>query len=398
MIRFILIGFIIFSSFFSFAQFEEEIDHKAIYNGAYFISKNAAGQYGVITDKGQTKVPFVYSRIIENDLGLFVFKINKSNGFERSYSLGYYDHQFKMVLPCQFNSLLSLEDGLIIGSQNLDKKFGLVDTLGRIIIPFEYDEMFAPTESLFLTKLNGKYGFINKKNHVVIDHKFTYAAPFSEGLAAASKSNLIGFIDRKGDFEIKERFTSADDFQYGYAQVFFHNQTSVVDSKGMILLPPIFKSIHSVGNGQFVFEASPNLRSTLASTLPKLTIAQNIEELSQYDSLVTTMDSEIDSEVIEEKFMGVMNSIGQLIGGNEFQQVIALYSDGTNQLYAVQRKSDNESENSNYNFALMDGNGKILTEYRFFEIKPDEKIVVEETENGFVNYHVDSSGKLSKIN
>ncbi|WP_430404051.1 WG repeat-containing protein [Fluviicola sp.] len=129
MIRFILIGFIIFSSFFSFAQFEEEIDHKAIYNGAYFISKNAAGQYGVITDKGQTKVPFVYSRIIENDWGLFVFKINKSNGFERSYSLGYYDHQFKMVLPCQFNSLLSLEDGLIIGSQNLDKKFGLVDTL-----------------------------------------------------------------------------------------------------------------------------------------------------------------------------------------------------------------------------------------------------------------------------
>ncbi|WP_430404053.1 WG repeat-containing protein [Fluviicola sp.] len=258
--------------------------------------------------------------------------------------------------------------------------------------------MFAPTESLFLTKLNGKYGFINKKNHVVIDHKFTYAAPFSEGLAAASKSNLIGFIDRKGDFEIKERFTSADDFEYGYAQVFFHNQTSVVDSKGMILLPAIFKSIHSVGNGQFVFEASSNLRSTLASTLPKLTIAQNIEELSQYDSLVTTMDSEIDSEVIEEKFMGVMNSIGQLIGGNEFQQVIALYSDGTNQLYAVQRKSDNESENSNYNFALMDGNGKILTEYRFFEIKPDEKIVVEETENGFVNYHVDSSGKLSKIN
>jgi hypothetical protein len=270
--------------------------------------------------------------------------------------------------------------------------------LGRIIIPFEYDEMFAPTESLFLTKLNGKYGFINKKNHVVIDHKFTYAAPFSEGLAVASKSNLFGFIDRKGDFEIKERFTSADDFEYGYAQVFFYNQTSVVDPKGMILLPPIFKSIHSVGNGQFVFEASANLRSTLASTLPQLAIAQNIGELSQYDSLVTAMDSEMDSEIIEEKFMGVMNSIGQLIGGNEFQEVIALYSEENNPLYAVQRKSNHENENSNYNFALMDGNGKILTDYRFFEIKPDEKIVVEESENGFVNYRVDSSGKLSKIN
>ena len=45
----------------------------------------------------------------------------------------------------------------------------------------------------------------------------------------------------------------------------------------------------------------------------------------------------------------------------------------------------------------MDGIGKILTEYRFFEVKADDKIVVEETENGFVNYYVDALGKLSKI-
>ena len=46
----------------------------------------------------------------------------------------------------------------------------------------------------------------------------------------------------------------------------------------------------------------------------------------------------------------------------------------------------------------MDGTGKILTDYRFFDVKPDEKIVVEESENGFVNYRVDSNGKLSKMN
>ena len=44
----------------------------------------------------------------------------------------------------------------------------------------------------------------------------------------------------------------------------------------------------------------------------------------------------------------------------------------------------------------MDGSGKILSDYRFFEVKSDEKIVVEETENGFVNYRVDSTGKLTK--
>ncbi|MNY26945.1 hypothetical protein D3C86_1608190 [compost metagenome] len=109
------------------------------------------------------------------------------------------------------------------------------------------------------------------------------------------------------------------------------------------------------------------------------------------------MDSEIDSELIEGKFMGILNSIGQLVGGNEFNQVIHLYSEDTNQLYAVQRKPDDENSNSSYHFALMDGNGKILTEYRFFEVKADDKIVIEETENGFVSYYVDALGKLSKI-
>ncbi|WP_343637711.1 WG repeat-containing protein [Fluviicola sp.] len=391
-----LITYFLLFSLFSVAQFDDETENKTVFGGTNFIAKNAAGQVGIKSKDGKEVVPFVYNKIIENHLGLFVFKVNKSNGYERSYSLGYYNKQFKQILPCQYNSLLALEDGFIIASQNSDKKFGLIDTIGRIIIPFEYDEMAAPSEGLFLTKVREKYGFINKKNNTVIDHKFAYASPFSEGLAAASKSKLIGFINRRGDFEIKERFTSADDFTYGYAQVFFYNQTSVVNPAGEILFPFIFKSIHAVGNGQFVFETSENLRNTLVTTLPQLKIAQKPDELSQYDSIITTMDSEIDSEM-GEKFMGVLNALGQLVGGNEFTQVIHIHSEGTEQLYAVQKKSDEENANSNYNFALMDGNGRILSEYRFFEVKPEEKIVVEETENGFVNYRVDPSGKLTKI-
>lgn len=394
-----LICYFLIISFGSFSQFEDESEDKSVFGGTNVIAKNAAGQVGVKSVEGKEIIPFVYSKIIENHLGLFVFKINKSNGYERSYSLGYYNRQFKQILPCQYNSLLALDEGYIIASQNSDKKFGLIDTIGRIIIPFEYEEMAAPSEGLYLTKLKGKYGFISKKNHVVVDHEFTYASPFSEGLAAASKSGLIGYINRKGDFEIKEQFTSADDFSYGYAQVFFHNQTSIIDKNGIILFPFIFKSIHSVGNGQFVFEAGENLRKTLASTLPKLGIAQRPNELSQYDSLVSSMDSEIDSETLEEKFMGILNLNKQVIGGNQFQQVIPLISEEQTQLYAVQRKANSEENSSKiYNFALMDGNGKLLTDFRFFEVKPEERIVIEELNDNFVSYRVDAFGKLSKLN
>lgn len=395
----LLICYFLVSSFVLFSQFEDENKPIPVFGGTNVITTNAAGQFGVKSANGKEVIPFVYSRIIENNLGLFVFKINKSNGYERSYSLGYYNKQFRQILPCQYNSLLALDEGYIIASQNSDRKFGLIDTIGRIIIPFEYEEMVAPSEGLYLTRLKGKYGFINKKNHIVIDHKFTYASPFSEGLAAASKNGLIGYINRKGDFEIKEQFSSADDFNYGYAQVFFHNQTSVVNKNGVILFPFIFRSIRAVGNGQFVFEAGDNLRNTLTSTLPKLGIAQNPEDLHQYDSLVSSMDSEIDSETLEEKFMGILDLNGQLVGGNEFQQVVQLISEGEKQLYAVQRRADNEDNDSkSYNFALMDGSGKLLTDFRFFEVKPEESIVIEETEKGIVSYRVVVDGKLTPVN
>ena len=172
--RFVSLYFVLVSLF-SFAQFNDENEPKAVFGGTHFLAQNAAGQFGIRSKDGKEVVPFVYNRIIENHLGLFVFKINKSNGYERSYSLGYYNRQFKQILPCQYNSLLALDDGFIIASQNSDKKFGLVDTMGRIIIPFKYEEMTAPSEGLFLTKLDGKYGYITKKDHVVIDHRFTYA-------------------------------------------------------------------------------------------------------------------------------------------------------------------------------------------------------------------------------
>lgn len=395
----LLISCFLIGSLHAFSQFEDENKPVPVFGGTNVITTNAAGQVGVKSASGKEIIPFVYSRIIENNLGLFVFKINKSNGYERSYSLGYYNKQLKQVLPCQYNSLLALDEGYIIASQNSDRKFGLIDTVGRIIIPFEYEEMAAPSEGLYLTKLKGKYGFINKKNHIIVDHKFTYASPFSEGLAVASRGGLIGYINRKGDFEIREQFSSADDFSYGYAQVFFHNQTSVIDKNGVILFPFIFRSIRSVGNGQFVFEAGDNLRKTLTTTLPKLGIAQTPEELGQYDSLVSSTDSEIDSETLEEKFMGVLNLNGQLIGGNDFQQVIALISEGEHQLYAVQRRANHEENDSKgYNFALMDGTGKLLTDFRFFEVKPDEGIVIEETEKGFVSYRAAVDGKLTPVN
>lgn len=388
---------IILLPFTLFAQFDEPADQGLLTDGKNKITKNAAGQYGVISENGNTLIPFVYSKIIENPWGLIVFKINKNNGFERSYSLGFYNHQFKFVLPCQFNSLLPIDDGFIIASQNKDKLYGLVDTLGQIIIPFEYEELHAPTDDLYLAKQEGKYGFINRRNHKTVDFEFNYAAPYSEELAAASKSQQIGYINRKGNWVISEQFSAADEFHHGFAQVFLHSQATVIDLTGKILFPALFKSIKSAGNNQFIFEAGENTRAQLPELLQKLPIVVKPDDISVYDTLIVSTDSDMEFEGQENHFMGVLNLQGQLIGGNEFQQVILIDSEGDKQLYAVQRKVDSEDDPSNYLFALMNEAGQLITTYRFFDVKPDEKQVLEENDTDYKTFSVNIDGTLKLV-
>lgn len=380
----------------SFGQFEDNYDTILIFGSQGKITKNATDLYGVINRNGETVIPFLYNKIIENKLGLFVFKINKSTGVERTYSLGYYNHNFSMVLPCNYKSLLAVDNQFIIASQNSNQKFGLVDTLGRIIIDFKYDEMVAPTEGLFLTKIKGKYGFINKKDHVVIDHEFEYAAPFSEELAVASKNHLVGYINHKGNFVIPDIFIAADDFHYGFAQVYStNNRATIIDKIGTFIFPPIFESIESVGNLQFIFKTNESYRNTLENVISETNSTTNLNE-----NVIDTNYFVISEDTFDENiphFKGVLSVEGKLIGGNDFNDVIALFSSAEKQLYAVQRRGNREDENASFNYALMNEKGELVTGYDFFDVRIDEKQVLKETETGFETFQIDDSGNLVKV-
>ncbi len=395
--KYIVSLYILFLTHISVAQPQTK-PHTFLYGGKNYLSTDLYERVGVLSEQGETLVPFAYSKIIETPIGLIVFKINKSDGLQRSYSLGFYNRNFKLVLPCQFGSLLPIENGYLIAQRNTEKKFGLVDTIGQIIIPFIYDELSSPTEDLFLAKKDSKFGFINRKNHVVIDFEFDYAAPFSEGLAAASKSQQIGFISKKGHFEIPQIFSSANDFHYGYAQVFFHNLATCIDHSGKILFPTIFNSLSPAGNNQFIFEANQTIQASFLSYLKELPIAQSIAETDAYSKL--NLSEEWDMDFMEETyhFMGVIDAQGNLIGNQCFQQVILLKSQAEKQLYAVQRQSDLEDDSTSYLFAIMNEKGEFISGFDYFDVKPEDSMLLKDTKNGIEYYEIDSEGNTKRLN
>jgi hypothetical protein len=372
-------------------QFEDQNDTTFLHSKNWKITQSSSEMFGIIDDQGKTLIPFLYYKIVPNKLGFFVFKINKTNAVERSYSLGYYNHNFELILPCKYRSLLPVEQKYIIASQNSDQLFGLVDTLGRIIIDFHYDEMFAPSEGLFLTKVGGKYGYINKRDHVVIEHQFDYAAPFSEELAAVKNSKFTGYINHKGNVVIKDQFTAADDFHEGFAQVFLNNHATVIDKIGTLIFPAIFESITCAGNNQFVFEANEKIRASLLSLLknPIPSSSLLIDSIAE-DNVWDDFQENISH------FKGVLNLQGELIGGNEFNDVIVLYSNDGKQRYAVQKISTQEGNDSNFNYAIMNEKGQLLTGFDFFDVRIEEKQLLKELETGFATYQLNSVGDIEK--
>jgi hypothetical protein len=68
---------------------------------------------------------------------------------------------------------------------NDEQRWGYIDNIGKVIVPFQFDE----------------------------------AAGFSEGLAAVRVGTKWGFIDKSGDYAIMPQFQTAYAFRQGRARI-----------------------------------------------------------------------------------------------------------------------------------------------------------------------------------
>jgi len=83
---------------------------------------------------------------------------------------------------------------------NKDGKFGYLNKIGEVAIPFEYDFTYVFKDGLAAVKKTGKWGFIDKTGCFVIPLKYdaVRAGIFYEGRAAVSIGGKWGYIDRTG--------------------------------------------------------------------------------------------------------------------------------------------------------------------------------------------------------
>ena len=157
-------------------------------------------------------------------------------------SMGLLNEKGEMVLPCEYDNIGELHDGLRAISR--EYKVGFCDSNGKIVIPISFSNdsqiLSEFSEGLACVMQNDNYIFIDKQGKKAINIEFGfwggaavyYLPRFKQGLAVAHKNYKFGFIDKKGKWIIKPQYDAADEFSEGLAAVRKGNIVFYIDKQG----------------------------------------------------------------------------------------------------------------------------------------------------------------------
>jgi len=206
--------------------------------GLAAVAKGENVSFGFINTNGDVIIPFKYAAVDFFSEGLCFVKNHESYGGER----GFIDGNGEMVIalgaeythreyrPFYYNEpyfsegLFAINDG---------DKFGFINKVGELVIPFEYNYAGDFSEGLAYVIKDEKQGFINTTGEMTINLEYKIVRNFSEGLAAVEKDGLWGFIDKKGKVVIPFIYSNAESFSGGLALVKRDSVYIFIDKTGM---------------------------------------------------------------------------------------------------------------------------------------------------------------------
>lgn len=195
-------------------------------------------QWSVLNSENENQKTFHCDSILAlpND-GYLVYKNN---------NLQVYNGSFESVYAATNSSLIStLEDKIVLSQHH---KYGVIDVLGNIFIPFKYDSIYVTSNYFFLKKKN-KWSIHNKFGRKISKHPYNAVKPDTENMIAVKRKGYWGFIDFQGDETIPLKFDDVFPFKDRIAKVSYLNSQGSVNHFGEWVCEPIYDKVKITSEG-----------------------------------------------------------------------------------------------------------------------------------------------------
>jgi hypothetical protein len=233
------------------------------------LNDSKRSKYGLLNKKGELVLPVEYNEIFSDEKNEWYYPFQQSDTSltHQSKRQTIFDEQHQPPMT---------------------GKYGIVDSLGRLIVKPEFDEQPVFGDGLFRIMKNKKYGFVDSKGKISIPLQYDYVTPFHEGYAVATiqqRSTVIdkngkqigivqpnttqlykvscgrirfkstngryGYLNLDGTVVIQPSFEVADDFVFNRAIVERNGEYQLIDKSGEVKNTECWDFIFNLGEGYF---------------------------------------------------------------------------------------------------------------------------------------------------
>jgi hypothetical protein len=138
----------------------------------------------------------------------------------------------EIIKKLPFKDVEDFKDGMAVVS--LKRQQGLIDTLGRTVLPVRYTELRFEGHNLLIAWQRGENTTVFSVNGTTFKvlGKYDLVGPFSEGFAWVRKGKKYGFIDSTGNLAVNMDYDFAGNFSNGCARIGNNGLFGFTDNKG----------------------------------------------------------------------------------------------------------------------------------------------------------------------
>jgi len=191
-------------------------------------------EWGYLDKAGDINISpnYEYASDFRNEVGI----VRKNNKW------GVINAKDELVLECKYDAISFLENTneRILKVTTNSEKYGIIDTLGQVLVDLQYDEIGHFSEGRLAVRRNGLWGFVNQYGQEIIPCRFRTVNPFQEGLATVKLSSTWGVIDKQGDKVIDFKFSKIGNFVNGLVWVNQKYKIGFINKEGQFAIPAKF--------------------------------------------------------------------------------------------------------------------------------------------------------------
>jgi WG containing repeat len=204
----------------------------------------------------------------ESDLYSDFLNFTKFNKAPRYYRLnkkqGLIDSLGRFVTPPLYDNIYksSLKEEFLI--VNIGKLYGLIDLKGRIILPVSYEKIEYSSVGLYVVKLNGLHGLVSLEGTILAKPDYQHIESFTPSLLLCKKNDLWGLLNKRGLDVCAANFERIENLTYNYS-IFRTTKgglMGIIDSSGKEIVKPEFRFI-SYENDFYIYQNTDYKRGVL---------------------------------------------------------------------------------------------------------------------------------------